>query len=155
MAKFYTLKQEQILPCTLDEAWHFFSSPHNLKEITPDYLGFEITSPSLSDTMYPGQIISYKVSPLLGIKLDWMTEITQVKDREFFIDNQRFGPYKMWHHQHWFEDVPKGVKMTDIITYVLPLGIIGRLAHKLFIRRQLEGIFTYRKEVTDRIFSRG
>lgn len=155
MPKFYTLSKEQTLPCTLDEAWSFFSSPKNLSKITPDYLGFEITSPDLAKNMYPGQIISYKVSPLLGIKLNWMTEITHVEDRKYFVDNQRFGPYKMWHHQHWFEEVPEGVKMKDTITYVLPFGILGRIAHTLFIKKQLEGIFDYRKVVTDRLFGGG
>lgn len=152
MAKFYTLSKEQVINCTIDEAWDFFSSPRNLKEITPDYLGFEITSPNLADKMYQGQIISYKVSPLLGIKMNWMTEITHVDHKKYFVDNQRFGPYKMWHHQHWFEEVENGVRMKDIITYVLPLGPLGRLAHWMFVRKQLEGIFEYRKIVTDRLF---
>lgn len=152
MAKFYTLSKEQVINCTMDEAWEFFSSPRNLKEITPDYLGFEITSPNLADKMYQGQIISYKVSPLLGIKMNWMTEITHVEDKKYFVDNQRFGPYKMWHHQHWFEEVPEGVKMKDIITYVMPLGILGRFAHWLFVGKQLQGIFEHRKVVTDRLF---
>lgn len=152
MAKFYTLSKEQVINCTLDEAWDFFSSPRNLKEITPDYLGFEITSPDLADKMYQGQIISYKVSPLLGIKMNWMTEINHVEDKKYFVDNQRFGPYTMWHHQHWFEEVPNGVKMKDIITYVMPLGPLGRIAHWLFVRKKLEGIFDYRTIVTDRLF---
>ena len=152
MSKFYTLSKEQVINCTLDEAWAFFSSPRNLKEITPDYLGFEITSPDLASRMYQGQIIAYKVSPLLGIKMNWMTEITHVEDKKYFVDNQRFGPYKMWHHQHWFEEVSNGVKMKDIITYVMPLGLLGRMAHWLFVRKKLEGIFEYRTVVTDRLF---
>lgn len=152
MPKFYTLSKEQVINCTLDEAWEFFSSPRNLKEITPDYLGFEITSPDLADKMYEGQIISYKVSPLLGIKMNWMTEITHVEHKKYFVDNQRFGPYTMWHHQHWFEEVPNGVKMKDIITYVMPLGPLGQIAHSLFVRKKLEGIFEYRTVVTDRLF---
>lgn len=152
MAKFYTLSKEQVINCTLDEAWDFFSSPRNLKEITPDYLGFEITSPDLADKMYQGQIISYRVSPLLGIKMNWMTEINHVEHKKYFVDNQRFGPYTMWHHQHWFEEVPNGVKMKDIITYVMPLGPLGRIAHWLFVRKKLEGIFDYRTVVTDRLF---
>ncbi len=152
MAKFYTLSKEQVINCTLEEAWNFFSSPRNLKEITPKYLGFEITSPDLADKMYRGQIISYKVSPLLGIKMNWMTEITHVEHKKYFVDNQRFGPYKMWHHQHWFEEVPEGVKMKDLITYVMPLGPLGSIAHWLFVRKQLEGIFEHRKVVTDRLF---
>ena len=154
MAKFYTLSKEQVINCTLDEAWDFFSSPRNLKEITPDYLGFEITSPDLADKMYQGQIISYRVSPLLGIKMNWMTEINHVEHKQYFVDNQRFGPYTMWHHQHWFEEVPNGVKMKDIITYVMPLGPFGRIAHWLFVRKKLEGIFEYRTVVTDRLFGK-
>lgn len=183
MPKFYTLSKEQVINCTLDEAWAFFSSPRNLKEIAPDYLGFEITTPDLAaktilidekskdnsaktydqkrsqlilsrplDKMYQGQIISYRVSPLLGIKMNWMTEINHVEHKKYFVDNQRFGPYTMWHHQHWFEEVPNGVKMKDIITYVMPFGPLGRLAHWLFVRKKLEGIFEYRTVVTDRLF---
>ncbi len=152
MAKYYRLYRKQELDISIDQAWDFFSSPQNLKEITPSYLGFEVTSEN-PEKMYPGMIITYIVKPILGIPLKWMTEITQVRDREFFIDEQRVGPYKLWHHQHLFSESDSGgVIMEDIIHYILPLSILGRIAHGLFVRKQLEGIFTYRKEVTDRLW---
>lgn len=150
---FYQLKKQQWLPAPIDEVWDFISSPKNLKKITPDYMGFEITSEDLLDHMYPGMIITYKVSPVLGIKMDWVTEISQVEEGRFFVDEQRIGPYKMWHHQHHLWEKDGGVLMTDVITYVPPLGSLGALANKLFITKQLHGIFDYRKEVLDEIFS--
>ena len=120
-------------------------SPKNLKEITPDYMGFDITSDNLPEKMYPGMIITYKVSPFLGIKLDWMTEITHVKDLEYFVDEQRIGPYALWHHQHKLESIDNGVLMTDIVTYQPPLGVLGALANRIFIKRQLDNIFSFRK----------
>jgi ligand-binding SRPBCC domain-containing protein len=146
----YSLQRTQQLPISLKEAWDFFSSPKNLKEITPAYMGFNILS-GADKQMYPGQIIEYTVKPVLGIPMYWMTEITQVRDMEFFIDEQRVGPYKMWHHQHFFREVEGGVEMEDIIHYRLPMGPLGSIAHALFVRRQLEGIFTYRfKTLEDR-----
>lgn len=134
----------QTLPMTLDEAWAFFSSPENLKEITPDHLGFKITSKYHGKKMYPGQIISYIVKPILGIPLEWVTEITHVEDRHFFVDEQRFGPYAFWHHQHIFREVEGGVEMQDIVHYKVPLGILGDIANALFVKRQLKDIFDFR-----------
>lgn len=139
----YTLQKKQKLPISLEEAWDFFSSPKNLKAITPEYMGFNIISGADKRT-YPGQIIEYTVKPVLGIPMYWMTEITQVRDMEFFIDEQRVGPYAMWHHQHFFKAIEGGVEMEDIIHYRLPLGPLGSIAHALFVKRQLEGIFKYR-----------
>lgn len=139
----YTLQRTQQLPISLEQAWDFFSSPKNLKAITPEYMGFNIISGADKRT-YPGQIIEYTVKPVLGIPMYWMTEITQVRDMEFFIDEQRVGPYAMWHHQHFFKAIEGGVEMEDIIHYRLPLGPLGSIAHGLFVKRQLEGIFTYR-----------
>ena len=127
---FYQYKQEQKVKATLEEAWDFISSPANLKEITPDYMGFDITS-EVPEKMYPGMIITYEVKPLFGIKTPWMTEITQVKELEFFIDEQRVGPYKMWHHQHFIEPIEDGVLMRDIVTYIPPLGFLGAIANKI------------------------
>ena len=142
--KFYQFKASQKLPLDIADAWEYFSSPANLKEITPDYLNFTITSPSLLEKMYPGTIITYKVHPLFGIPVQWMTEITHIEDKVMFVDEQKFGPYKLWHHKHFFKEIPGGVEMTDIVDYVLPFSIFGRFAHWLFIRKQLEGIFEYR-----------
>jgi len=145
----YQFYREQKLKTSVDEIWKFISSPKNLKEITPDYMGFQITTDHLDDEMYPGMIISYKVSPVLGIKMTWVTEITHVEDRDFFVDEQRKGPYKMWHHEHKIIPTKDGVIMTDLITYEPPFGFLGAIANKLFIAKQLNEIFTYRKKVLD------
>lgn len=151
----YALKRIQTLPINLDQAWEFFSTPKNLKIITPDYMGFDVKSdPDFLDNMYAGQIISYTVRPVLGIPLFWMTEITHVEPGRFFVDEQRIGPYRLWHHQHHFKAVPGGVEMTDLVHYHLPLGILGRLAHWLFVRRQLEGIFRYRYQKLESLFGK-
>jgi len=149
----YQLQSKQILPITLKEAWDFFSSPKNLQTITPDYLGFQITS-ELADKMYAGQIITYKVKPLFGISLFWMTEITHVEEGKYFVDEQRFGPYAMWHHQHHFKEVEGGVEMTDIVNYRLPLGPLGSIANYLFVRRQLNEIFAYRQRFLEEHYGR-
>lgn len=144
----------QTLPMTLDEAWDFFSSPANLKEITPDHLGFQITSKFHGKKMYPGQIISYIVKPILGIPLEWVTEITHVEDKHFFVDEQRFGPYAFWHHQHIFRAVEGGVEMRDIVHYKVPFGILGDIANALFVKRQLKGIFDYRYTLLEKKFGK-
>jgi ligand-binding SRPBCC domain-containing protein len=148
----YTLKTVQRLPIYLDEAWEFFSSPRNLKEITPAYMNFQVLTNSNSEKMFAGQIITYKVSPLLGIPMFWMTEITHVKDREYFIDEQRFGPYALWHHKHFFKEIPGGVEMTDFLDYKLPLGILGNIAHVLFVKKQIASIFEYRYKILEERF---
>ncbi len=144
---FYQLVKKQDIPAPVEEIWDFISSPKNLREITPDYLGFDIVSKNLPEKMYPGMIIIYKVRPLPGIAVTWVTEITQIVDRKFFVDEQRIGPYAMWHHQHIIEPSENGVVMTDIVSYKPPLGFLGRLANMIFIRRQLEKIFSYRESV--------
>lgn len=149
---FYQLKQTQKIKGTIDEVWNFIASPANLKKITPDYMGFDITSEDLPEKMYPGMIICYKVSPLLGIKMNWLTEITQVNEKIFFIDEQRIGPYKIWHHQHRIEPIEGGVLMTDIVTYQPPMGFLGSIANKLVIKNKLNEIFDYRKNVLNEIF---
>jgi ligand-binding SRPBCC domain-containing protein len=151
---FYQLIKTQKLPVSINEIWDFISSPSNLKEITPEHMGFLVTSNTGADKMYPGMIITYKVSPLLGIKLNWMTEITQVKPKEYFVDEQRIGPYKMWHHQHKIEPIEGGVLMTDILTYQPPLGVLGAIANSLLIKNQLEEIFNYRTIALERKFGK-
>ena len=118
----HSIKTVQKIPISLAMAWDFFSNPANLQAITPDNMGFKVISKHHGDTMYPGQIIEYTVKPVLGIPLYWMTEITQVKDSIYFIDEQRFGPYSLWHHQHHFKAIDGGVEMTDIVHYKNPLG---------------------------------
>ena len=102
--------------------------------------------------MYPGMIITYKVSPLLGIKLNWMTEITNVKEYEYFVDEQRIGPYSLWHHQHKIEPIDGGVLMTDIVTYQPPFGFIGAIANSLIIKKRLQQIFDYRSIALEKRF---
>ena len=150
MSKVYSLKTVQKLPISLEAAWDFFSSPANLKEITPTNLGFTVVSKHHGKKMYTGQIIEYTVKPVLGIPLYWMTEITHVVDKQFFVDEQRFGPYTMWHHQHHFKAVDGGVEMTDIVQYKLPFWFLGDIANTLFVKKQLQGIFDFRwKKVED------
>jgi ligand-binding SRPBCC domain-containing protein len=139
----YTLEVKQFLKISIAEAWDFFSSPGNLSKITPPQMGF-ITTSGTPAKMYMGQIITYKVSPLAGIKMNWVTEITHVQEMRFFVDEQRFGPYRMWHHEHHFEVQGEGVLMTDRVSYKLPLGFFGRMAHGLFVKTQLKQIFEYR-----------
>ncbi|MBK8193909.1 MAG: SRPBCC family protein [Lewinellaceae bacterium] len=149
----YTLRRTQRLPITPEQAWAFFSSPVNLKEITPPYMGFHVTSdPAFLSKMYPGQVITYTVTPLLGIPLFWMTEITHVEEGRYFVDEQRVGPYSIWHHQHHFTAIPGGVEMTDLVHYKIPLGLLGNLANSLFVRRQLEAIFSFRWKKLEEMF---
>jgi ligand-binding SRPBCC domain-containing protein len=151
---FYQLEQTQKIPASLDAVWDFISSPMNLKEITPDYLGFLVTSNNNENKMYPGMIITYKVSPLLGIKLSWMTEITHVKDKEYFVDEQRVGPYSLWHHQHKLTPIEGGVLMTDIVTYQPPFGFLGAIANTLIIKSKLKEIFDYRTVAVEKRFGK-
>lgn len=153
--RLHSLKRVQVLPITLEKAWDFFSDPANLATITPPRMGFHILSEHRPDRMYAGQLIEYRVSPLLGIPLHWVTEITQVVEGKYFIDEQRFGPYSLWHHQHHFREVEGGVEMTDIVHYKIPLGLIGRLANIFFVRRKLESIFNYRYEKVREMFPGG
>ncbi|MFM1961535.1 MAG: hypothetical protein RLZZ172_380 [Bacteroidota bacterium] len=148
----YSLKQSQFLPVTLEEAWDFFSHPKNLAAMTPDYLNLKFTNELYGDGMYPGQVITYKVKPLFGIPMFWMTEITHVVPGKFFVDEQRFGPYALWHHQHHFEEVEGGVQMTDIVHYKAPMGFLGDIAVSLFIKKQLDNIFEFRKKKVVEIF---
>jgi ligand-binding SRPBCC domain-containing protein len=149
---FYQLIKTQKLPVSIEEIWCFISFPGNLKEITPGNMGFIVTSNNGSEKMYPGMIITYKVSPLLGIKLNWMTEITHVKEHEYFVDEQRIGPYSMWHHEHKIEPIDGGVLMTDIVTYKPPFGFIGAIANALIIKKQLKLIFDYRSVALEKRF---
>jgi ligand-binding SRPBCC domain-containing protein len=151
--KTYTLNFEQKVPISLQKAWDFFSSPLNLAKITPKSMSFVITSDYTADTkMYEGMLISYKVSPLLGIKMDWMTEITYVKEGEYFIDDQRFGPFSLWHHEHHFKTIEGGVLMTDKLTYAVPFGFLGQIANALVVAKQTQDIFDYREKAVEEMF---
>ncbi len=145
---------ESFIPRPLDEVWHFFSRPENLDAITPEDMSFQIlTKLDPQQPMYQGMIIQYKVSPFPGVKMDWTTEITHVRDRVYFIDEQRFGPYALWHHQHHFAEVDNGVLMKDILHYKVPYGFIGTIADKLFVEGRINQIFTYREKAIRKIFN--
>ncbi|MCX6316338.1 MAG: SRPBCC family protein [Bacteroidetes bacterium] len=150
----HSIKVVQKIPVSLEKAWDFFSNPANLQAITPGNMGFTVISKYHGDIMYAGQIIEYRVRPVMNIPLYWMTEITQVKDMQYFIDEQRFGPYSLWHHQHHFKAIPGGVEMTDIVHYKNPLGILGRLANTLFVKKKLDGIFEYRLQKVEELFGK-
>lgn len=150
--KIYKKETVQLINASIEECWAFFSSPRNLQKITPDTMGFQITDFD-GKNMYSGQIIQYKVSPFAGLKLSWTTEITFVKDKEYFVDEQRFGPYALWHHKHFFEPTDNGVKMTDVVHYALPLGFIGRIMNFLVVKKKLDEIFNYRFSAVNNIFN--
>ena len=151
--KIYTLHKKQNLPISVEKAWEFLSSPKNLKTITPDYMGFHILS-GAEKPMFPGQIIQYIVTPVLGIKTKWVTEITHVRDLEYFVDEQRFGPYALWHHKHFIKEIEGGVEMEDIIDYKVPMGILGQMVHPFLVRPKLEEIFNYRTKKLEELFGK-
>ncbi len=138
----------------MEKAWDFFSSPANLQQITPSSLGFSIISKFHGDKMYAGQVIEYKVRPVMGIPLYWMTEITHMSEGKYFVDEQRFGPYSLWHHQHHFRVVEGGVEMTDIVHYKLPFWFLGDIANSLLVKRQLKGIFDFRFKKVESLFGK-
>lgn len=148
----YCLRTEQFLPITLTEAWEFFSSPKNLQLITPDNLDFQITN-EVNEAMFAGQIINYKIKIFPFYSSNWTTEITQVKEMKYFIDEQRFGPYKMWHHRHLFEELDDQVLMIDEVYFKLPFGFIGRLFFPILIRPKLKQIFEYRHTKLEELFN--
>ena len=152
--KLYKLERVQFLPISIEKAWNFFSSPRNLKEITPDYMKFMITYISRQEKMYAGQLISYIVHVLPGIPVRWTTEIRHADEPSYFVDEQRFGPYALWHHQHHFKVVEGGIEMTDIVNYAIPLGFLGRLVNWLFVGKKVKAIFDYRFEVLERKFKK-
>ncbi|RYD41364.1 MAG: hypothetical protein EOP85_12805 [Verrucomicrobiaceae bacterium] len=147
----HTLAQEQRLPISREEAWEFFATPRNLDDITPPDVGFVIVSQP-GEKMYEGQIITYRIRILPLVWVTWVTEIKSVGEGESFVDEQRFGPYRFWHHRHTFEEIPGGVLMRDLVHYGLHFGFLGGIAHTLFVRRKLESIFSYRREILARRF---
>jgi len=151
--KVFKLKYSQKLPLSLNQAWDFLSSPNNLELITPKNMDFRITDWDQKKA-YPGQIIQYTVKPMFGLKLNWVTEITQVRNKEFFIDEQRFGPYSFWHHKHFLKEVDGGVLMEDVIHYKIPFGPLGYILNFLFINSKLNSIFKYREEELTKIFGK-
>lgn len=153
VGKVYRLKVSQRLPIDIDEAWQFFSNPKNLATITPDKLNFKIIS-GAEENIHLGQIIQYKVNPFPIISAIWVTEITYMKEKEYFVDEQKFGPYSFWHHKHYFKSISGGVEMTDIVDYKVPFGLIGRVLTKGLIKKELQNIFTYRDLVLKERFGK-
>ena len=149
--KLYRLEKSQKLPITIEEGWAFFSNPENLKIITPDYMGFDIID-SENSRMYSGQIIKYNVTPIFNISMKWVTEISHVNENKQFVDEQRFGPYKFWHHKHIFNEIDGGIEIIDILDYMLPFGVVGRLFHPILVKPKLEEIFNYREQKLKEIF---
>ena len=147
----FVLREVQRLPISLPEAWSFFSDPRNLPRITPPSLGLEPTS-GLPERMYPGMIVTYNVRPIPWVSVTWVTEITHVREPVLFVDEQRFGPYRFWHHEHHFREVEGSVEMEDIVHYALPLGMIGRVFGGPLVRRRLEHIFSFRRRFLVREF---
>lgn len=149
----HQLQTTQFIKSDIATVWEFMSSPKNLATITPSYMQFEILSDLGDQKMYAGQIIEYFVRPVLGIKMHWVTEITQVKENEYFVDEQRFGPYAFWHHKHFLKETKGGVEMYDLIHYQLPLGLIGKIGNSLFVKKQVQEVFDYRYQVIEKKFN--
>jgi len=147
----YQFKRTQLVKTDLQTCWDFFSSPKNLKKITPPYMGFDVLL-DIPEKMYPGLMIEYTVKPVFSIPMKWITEITHVEPLKFFVDEQRKGPYKIWHHEHHFESVENGVLMTDIVSYELPMGFLGRMVHPFIVEKKLKEIFDYRFKVVEEYF---
>lgn len=149
----HTLHRRQTVACSRPEAWTFFSDPRNLARITPPSLDLDITTPDLPARIHAGMMIEYRVRPLAGIPMKWLTEITQVREGEYFADDQRVGPYAIWHHEHWFRDAgAEDTEVEDRVTYSLPFGWLAEPIHALFVRRQLAAIFEHRTRTVEALF---
>lgn len=151
MMKLYTKSSIQKLPVSVEEIWNFISNPKNLSVITPKQMGFNTLSGDDRE-MFSGQIIHYTITPLFGIKMQWVTEIKHVEHNRFFIDEQRFGPYKFWHHKHFIKEIDGGVEMEDVVHYIVPMGILGQIAHPLLVKPNLDAIFEFRRRKLIELF---
>ena len=149
--KIYTLHKKQRLPISKKEAWNFLSDPKNLSVITPPEMKMTIIA-GAERPMYAGQLLEYSVSPLPGFKTKWVSEITQFVDGDYFVDIQLYGPYALWHHKHFINEIKGGVELEDLIHYKVPLGWLGQLAHPILVRPKLEAIFDYRKQQLEQQF---
>lgn len=149
--KMYTLTSSQQLPVSREEAWNFISNPTQLENITSDNMSFHVLD-ALPQAMYEGMIIRYQIQPLLKIRMHWITEITHMEKGIMFVDEQRFGPFRFWHHEHRLIENENGTEIRDIVHYVMPFSFIGRAAHKIRIRSMLENIFSFRKQQIEAYF---
>jgi ligand-binding SRPBCC domain-containing protein len=149
--KIYTLHKKQKLPISLETAWEFLCNPANLSKLTPSEMNMKIIS-GADRPMYAGQVLQYSVTPVVGIKTKWVSEITQFEDKKYFVDLQLYGPYAFWHHKHFIHEIDGGVEMEDIIDYKVPLGFLGQLVHPILVKPKLEEIFNYRKTQLEALF---
>ncbi len=147
----YILESHQRVNASLDKVWDFFTVPENLNAITPSNINFKITSTNLQK-IYSGQIIAYSIKIFPFIANNWITEITFIKDKEFFIDEQRVGPYAMWHHEHHFKEIDNGVEMTDRVVFKLPMGVIGNFIAGKWVKNKVKSIFEHRFKVIENLF---
>jgi ligand-binding SRPBCC domain-containing protein len=152
--KIYRLNRKQLLSTDIHTAWKFFTDPENLPKITPGYLKFKMTN-RMDSEIYSGMLLYLKIKPVLSLPMKWVTEITQVYEPVWFVDEQRKGPYGMWRHKHIFKEADGGVQMEDIVDYAMPFGVLGRFVHFLVVAKKLEGIFDYRRKALDKIFNSG
>lgn len=150
--KIYEKSWRTKIPGSMEEVWDFFSDPTNLQKITPKDMNFEVLSDLRNISMYSGMLIRYKVSPIASIRMNWVTEITSLQPHSYFIDEQRFGPYSLWHHEHRFEETGDGILMTDILHYGIPLGIVGQMMNRIMISRRIDHIFDYRQDMIEVLF---
>ncbi len=154
MSKVYCLRYVQQFPVSPEQAWDFFSRSANLAVITPPDLGLIVTTAHDVEPMYAGQLIEYTVRPLAGITVYWMTEIRHVETGKYFVDEQRYGPYSFWHHQHHFRSIPGGTEMTDIVHYKIPFWFLGDIANRLFVAKRLQSIFSFRYKKAEELFGK-
>ncbi len=152
MGNLYVLKTVLKIPSSIENVWSFFSNPENLRHLTPPSLNLIVNGKPNGTKIYPGQLISYNVRPVLNIPVKWVTEITQVKNHVMFIDEQRKGPYKLWHHEHHFKEIDGGTEMTDLVYYMLPFGFLGNLVHPFLVQKKLHEIFSFRYQKIREIF---
>jgi len=148
----YRFEHTQIIPLTLEDSWRFFTNPRNLSELTPAAMNFRHRFEPDAERVYPGMILAYSLTPMAGIPVNWVTEITHVEPLVRFIDEQKSGPFSMWHHIHEFSEVPEGTKIHDTLYYSLPFSFLGQFAHSLFVKNQIENIFRYRSKRMKEIF---
>lgn len=149
--RLHSIHRTQTLPVSLEKAWQFFSSPFNLPSIIPPWLKLTVTN-GVSDQMFPGMIIRYRVTPLLSVSVTWISEITHMDPMHYFVDEQRFGPYRFWHHHHHFQPAKGGIEMTDTVHYSMKYGPLGGLMHAFLIRKRLEAIFDFRQRTLTHLF---
>ncbi len=149
--RIYTLHKTQKLPISLDEAWQFLCDPTNLSKLTPPEMNMTIIS-GADRPMYAGQVLQYSVTPLPGFKTKWVSEITQYKEKKYFVDDQLYGPYAFWHHKHFVHEIEGGVLLEDLINYKVPFGILGQMVHPLLVKPKLESIFQFRKNQMEALF---